>query len=130
MEARKHIEAATRFFERIGAKDWAGLAPCISPDVRRVGPWGDAWEGREPYLAFLTATVNAMEQYTLDIKRVFSDGTYTVAQLSETWLVDGKLTRYDQAIVVNVGRDGLVEQVECYLQSPHLVDDTRMAARA
>src|SRR4051812_25700605 len=123
MDRQKHIEIATQFFTRIGAKDWKGLTPYVSPSIERVGPWGDQFKGREPYLRFLTETVDAMEQYSLDLQRVFSDGTHTVAQLSETWLMDGKLVTYDQAIVVNIDQNGLVERVACYLQSPRLMND-------
>ena len=40
---------------------------CVAPDVVRLGPFGDDFEGRGPYLAFLERTMPALPGYHLDI---------------------------------------------------------------
>ena len=56
----------------------------------RLGPYGDDYEGRGPYLAFLQRTMPALPGYRLDIDRVTEVGEGRVfVELRETVEVDG-----------------------------------------
>ena len=44
-----------RYLTAVAGQDWETLAACVAPDVRRVGPFGDVYEGREEYVAYLRA---------------------------------------------------------------------------
>ena len=112
-----------RFFDRMGAFDWDAMATCVAPDVVRVGPYRDVKTGRDDYRDFLAATITALEGYRLDVQRIWTDGTRAVAQLSETLRVDGRMRRTDEAIVCDLGADGLIRRVEVYLQRGYFVDD-------
>ena len=117
------MATVTRFFERMGAGDWDAMAECVAPDVLRVGPYRDVKTGRDEYRDFLAETITALDGYRLDLQRVWSDGSRAVAQLSETLLVDGRPRRTDEAIVLDLGADGLIHRVEVYLQRGYFVDD-------
>jgi len=117
------VATVTRFFERMGAGDWDAMAECVAPDVLRVGPYRDVKTGRDEYRDFLAETITALDGYRLDLQRVWSDGSRAVAQLSETLLVDGRPRRTDEAIVLDLGADGLIHRVEVYLQRGYFVDD-------
>jgi hypothetical protein len=53
-EARRMIESAggvvERLFECLIANDLAGYGALLSPDVERIGPWGDRMVGRDSLL--------------------------------------------------------------------------------
>ncbi|MFA5882439.1 MAG: nuclear transport factor 2 family protein [Acidimicrobiia bacterium] len=117
------IATVTRFFDRMGAFDWDAMAACVAEDVTRVGPYRDVKGGRQDYRDFLAATIEALDGYRLDVQRIWSDGERAVAQLSETLNVEGRPRRTDEAIVLDVGPDGLIHRVEVYLQRAYFVDD-------
>ncbi|MBM3692815.1 MAG: nuclear transport factor 2 family protein [Actinomycetota bacterium] len=113
----------TRFFTSMAAGEWDAMAACVAPDVVRVGPFRDVKVGRDDYRDFLAATIGALEGYRLDLQRVWTDGERAVAQLSETMVVDGRPRRTDEAIVCDLGPDGLIRRVEVYLQRGYFPGD-------
>ena len=117
------MATATRFFAHMAAGEWDAMAACVAPDVVRVGPYRDVERGRDDYRDFLAETISALEGYRLEVQRIWSDGRRAVAQLSETLVVDGRPRRTDEAIVLDLGPDGLIARVEVYLQRGYFVDD-------
>lgn len=117
------IALATRFFDRMANRDWDAMAACLAEDVCRVGPYRDVKMGRAEYRDFLAQTIEALEGYRMDVQRIWSDGQRAVAQLSETLHVDGRPRRTDEAIVLDIGPDSLINRVEVYLQRAYFVDE-------
>ncbi len=113
----------TRFFTAMAAGEWDAMAECLAVDVVRVGPFRDVEVGRADYRDFLATTIGALEGYRLDLQRVWSDGERAVAQLSETMEVGGRPRRTDEAIVCDLGPDGLIRRVEVYLQRGYFTAD-------
>jgi ketosteroid isomerase-like protein len=99
------------------------MAACLAEDVCRVGPYRDVKMGRAEYRDFLAQTIEALEGYRMDVQRIWSDGQRAVAQLSETLHVDGRPRRTDEAIVLDIGPDSLINRVEVYLQRAYFVDE-------
>lgn len=122
-QVERAVATVARFFDRMGALDWDAMAECLAADVVRVGPFRDVERGRDGYRDFLARTISALAGYRLDVQRIWSDGERAVAQLSETMTVDGRPRRTDEAIVLDLGPDGLVVRVEVYLQRGYFVDD-------
>ena len=117
------VAIAARFFDRMGHFDWEAMGACVAEDVEGVGPYRDQKAGREDYQQFLAETIEALDDYHLDVQRIWSDGTHVVAQLSETLTMEGRPRRTDEAIVLDIGDDGLIARVEVYLQQAYFVDD-------
>jgi len=117
------VAVAARFFDRMGHFDWEAMGACVAEDVARVGPFRDQKAGRADYQQFLAETITALEDYNLDVQRIWSDGTHVVAQLSESMTMEGRRRRTDEAIVLDIGDDGLIARVEVYLQKAYFVDD-------
>ena len=123
MSNQDAIAVATRFFDRMGAFDWDAMAECVAEDITRVGPFRDVKVGRDDYRDFLAQTIEALDGYVLAVQRIWSDGERAVAQLSETLNIDGRPRRTDEAIVLDIGSDGLIQRVEVYLQRGYFIDD-------
>jgi ketosteroid isomerase-like protein len=117
------VAIAARFFDRMGHFDWEAMGACVTEDVARVGPFRDQKAGRADYQQFLAETISALEDYSLDVQRIWSDGRHVVAQLSESMTMEGRRRRTDEAIVLDIGDDGLIARVEVYLQKAYFVDD-------
>ena len=123
------VATVTRFLDRMAAFDWDAMAACVAEDVARVGPYRDEKQGRQDYRDFLAATIEGLDGYRQEVQRIWSDGDHAVAQLSETLNVDGRPRRTDQAIVLDLGADGLIHRVEVYLQRAYFIDDEPAIAR-
>ena len=65
----------------------------------------------------------AMQVISRANAQLLDHGTHVVAQLSETLTMDGRPRRTDEAIVLDIGPDGLIARVEVYLQKAYFVDD-------
>ena len=109
-------EVVRRYFERLVAHDWAGLAAYLDPAVVRVGPFGDTYTPREPYVAFLAGLMPTLEGYTLQVDRLVAAGGAVVAQLAETMVVGGSVVATREALVFDVGPDGLITRIDIFIQ--------------
>jgi hypothetical protein len=87
--------------------------------VRRVGPFGDVYEGRDRYLAFLRELMPTLNGYRMQIERVVpsSDGSVTVVELSETVEIDSRPLRTPECLVFDIGPDDRISAIAIYIVS-------------
>ena len=96
--------------------DWDAVAATLAPDVERMGPYRDAYRGREPYAKFLADTIGALGGYQLDVDRVLGAGPVVTVELRET-VDDGDARLETSEAVIFDTDDGLITQVSVYLQT-------------
>ena len=109
-------DAVERYLAGLAAHDWSAVAATLAPDVERMGPYRDAYRGREPYAKFLADTIDSLGGYQLDVDRVHVDGGVVTVELRET--VDDGDARLEtcEAVVFDTA-DGLITRVAVYLQT-------------
>jgi ketosteroid isomerase-like protein len=108
-----------RYLESIVAHDWDGLRECLAGDVVRVGPYGDRYEGRDAYLAFISDLMPRLAGYEMRVDRVtYASDVLAFAELSETVETDGKLKVTPEALVFDLRADGRIAHVEIFMQTP------------
>jgi ketosteroid isomerase-like protein len=106
-----------RYLDAMVDHDWDRLAACLAPEVERLGPYGDDYRGVDPYVAFLRATIEALEAYEMRVDRVVAAGSdVVVAELSETVTVDEKRLETPEALVFDLGPDGRIARVSIFLR--------------
>ena len=112
------MNVVERYLKAVASFDWDTVRSCVAEDVRRVGPYGDTYEGRDDYVKFLSELVPALAGYRMDLQRVTptEDGRF-VAELSETVEMDGRTIRTPECIVVGHDDAGLVRDVCIYIQT-------------
>jgi len=110
-----------RYLAALGAQDWPVLADCLAPDVERIGPYGDVYHGCEPYVSFLEQAIGALEGYELAVGRVLVAADAITVELSETVDTSQGRRRTNEAVVFDVGADGLIRRVAVYLRKAELV---------
>ena len=97
---------AERYLRALAAQDWAAVETCLSPDVVRLGPFGDDIEGDQSYLAFLQRTMPALAGYRLDVDTVTEVGGGRVfVELRETVELDGVPLLTHECLVFDVVDD-------------------------
>jgi hypothetical protein len=109
-------DAVERYLEGLRAHDWAAVTETLAPDVERMGPYRDAYTGRDTYVNFLSETIESLRGYQLDIDRIHVDGGIVTVELRET--VDDQDMRLEtcEAVVFDTAA-GLITRVAVYLQT-------------
>jgi ketosteroid isomerase-like protein len=112
------VSLIRRYLDGVAGQDWAAVSECLAVDVRRVGPFGDVYEGREQYLAFLRRTMPALAGYSMDVERVLHTGdeNAAVAELTETVELDGRPVRTPESLVFDLDDDGRIRHIAIYIQ--------------
>jgi ketosteroid isomerase-like protein len=106
----------TRYLGAIVAHDWPALTECLTPDVVRVGPYGDTYTPRDAYVAFLTELMPALPGYSMELHRVVEAGSVAVAELSETVEVEGAPLVTPESLVFDFAPDGRIARIAVYIQ--------------
>jgi hypothetical protein len=98
------------------AHDWEALAGCLVEDVVRVGPFGDTYSPRGPYVEFLAGLMPSLPGYSMRVDRILYAGSVAVAQLSETVALDGTPTETPETLVFDLAPDGRIARIGIYIQ--------------
>ena len=77
-------EVVLRYLDRLRAHDWTAMADCLHPEVVRVGPFGDAYSPRGPYVEFLSYLLPSLVNYTMTVVRTVAGHSVVMVQLTET----------------------------------------------
>ena len=106
-----------RYLDAVASQDWAVAEECLATGVKRTGPFGDVYEGREPYLAFLRDLMPTLAGYSMEIHRVLDcEGSTTMAELTETVEMDGKAFVTPECLVFDHDDNGLISSIQIYIQ--------------
>jgi SnoaL-like polyketide cyclase. len=96
------VALVRRYLDAMAARDWDTLRATLASDVVRRGPFNDDFHSRDEYVAFLARTFAWMQDYTLDVARVWGTDERVCAELAETVTLDGRRLRTDEAIVFEI----------------------------
>ena len=105
-----------RYLRAVVAHDWDDLAACLAEDVVRVGPFGDTYTPRGPYVEFLSGLMPTLAGYDMKVERVLYAGSVAVAQLSETVEIDGAAVVTPEALVFDLDASGRIARIGIYIQ--------------
>ncbi|MDQ1697400.1 MAG: hypothetical protein QOJ03_2753 [Frankiaceae bacterium] len=116
MSAAPDSASVEGYLAAVATQDWAALAAAVTADVVRIGPYGDVYNGRDAYVAFLSALMPTLPGYSMAVSRVsyLDDGRRAVAELSETVTVDGSPLLTPEVLLFELTTDGQVERVEIF----------------
>lgn len=112
------MRVVERYLEAIASQDWDTLRECVAEDVVRIGPYGDRYEGRDAYVAFIADTMPKLRGYKMQVDRVtYASDTLAFAELSETVEMDGTPVRTPEALVFEFDADGRIVHIEVFIQT-------------
>ncbi len=109
-------DVVRRYLDALAAHDWPALEATLAMDVRRIGPYGDNYDGRAAYARFLEQTVSALSGYELGVERMLVAGASVAVELHET-VDDGDGRLHTDEVVVFDTAGGLIARVAVYLRS-------------
>jgi ketosteroid isomerase-like protein len=105
-----------RYLRAVVDHDWASLADCLADDVVRVGPFGDTYTPKDPYVAFLKKLMPSLEGYSMHLERIVEAGSVVVAELTETMEIGGKVHVTPEALVFDIDPDGRIVKVDIFIK--------------
>jgi hypothetical protein len=105
-----------RYLDRMVAHDWEAVAECLHPDVVRVGPFGDVYTARGPYMEFLSSLLPTLIDYTLAVGRVVSRASLVMVQLTETMRLGGVMDTTREVLAVDTDAEGRITRLEIFIQ--------------
>jgi ketosteroid isomerase-like protein len=107
------------YLERMVAHDFEAMAACLADDVVRVGPYGDTYTPRDPYVAMLSELMPSLPGYSMEISRVavLEPDRLVLVELSETVEIDGAPLVTPEALVFELNADGLISHIRIYIQT-------------
>jgi hypothetical protein len=98
------------------AHDWDGLAACLTDDVVRIGPFGDVYTPKAPYVSFLSGLLPTLEDYELRVDRIVEHGSVVLAELTETMTFGGTRVETPEALVFDLADDGRIARIGIYIR--------------
>ncbi|HEX4492216.1 MAG TPA: nuclear transport factor 2 family protein [Acidimicrobiia bacterium] len=112
------VTTVRRYLDAMARGEWDALAECLTPDVERLGPYGDDYDGVDAYVPFLRATIEALDGYVMRVDRVVAAGdALVVAELSETVTMNGTRRETPEALVFDLAPDGRIARVAIFLRT-------------
>jgi ketosteroid isomerase-like protein len=105
-----------RYLDSMVAHDFDAMAACLAEDVVRVGPFGDTYTPRDPYVAFLAELMPALPGYAMRVDRVLGMGPTVVVELTETVEMAGAAIDTPEALVFDFDDAGLIAHIAIYIQ--------------
>jgi ketosteroid isomerase-like protein len=108
-----------RYLDAIVAHEWNVVSECVADDIIRVGPYGDRYDGREPYLAYISDTMPKLPGYSMALHRVtYASEDLAFAELSETVELDGQPMVTPEVLRFAMDADGRIARVDIFIQTP------------
>ena len=105
-----------RYLDRMVAHDWTAMAECLHPDVVRVGPFGDVYTPRGPYVDFLSSLLPTLVNYELTIERSFAHRSVVAVQLTERMELAGSDDVTSEVLVFDTDPAGLITRIEIFIR--------------
>lgn len=104
-----------RLFECLIADDRAGYGALLSPEVERIGPWGDHTIGRDRLVQMMADLPGT----TWDIHRIVyaRDGQSAFARVT-AHPARGELSQFEETLAFVLDDAGLVSLIEVFWQTP------------
>ena len=106
------------YLDRMVAHDWAAMTECLHPDVVRVGPFGDTYAPRRPYVDFLSSLLPTLTNYGLTIGRTVTRDSVVMVQLSESMDIGGSRDETHEVLVFETDPAGLITRIDIFIQAP------------
>lgn len=108
-----------RYLDAIVSHDWDVVSECVADGVVRVGPYGDRYEGRDEYMAFIADTMPKLKGYVMEVHRVtYANNGLAFAELNETMELEGRPTLTREVLAFDLDADRRIARVDIFIQTP------------
>ena len=113
-----------RTFEHLASRDWHAFGALLSPDVARIGPFGERVFGRGAYVELMSrgtpGSGDGTQRTTWDVHRVVyaRDRRSAFARVTAHVPRSGRELRIEQTLAYELEANGLIARIEVYWRDP------------
>jgi SnoaL-like domain len=108
--------AVLHYLDRMVAGDWDAVSHSLHPEVVRVGPFGDVYRPRAPYVEYLSTLLPTLKHYSLSVERTVGRGPVVMVQLTETMEIGGSMDETHEVLVFDTDAGGLITRIDIFIQ--------------
>ncbi len=107
------------YLDAMAHRDWGRLATTIAEEgLWRSGPYEDVVEGKEAYVAFLAKSIDRLENYRLDVRRVSPVGDrVTYVELTESCVMGGTDHSFPEICLFETDDRGQIVYVSVFMKT-------------
>src|SRR5436853_6047926 len=109
------MDTVQQYLKALGNKDWATFADTLADDgFERVGPFADVVESKAAYVEFIDRVVTPLPDYAITPTRLVTstDGRVVVAEITESFLIEGAPVAFPEALVLDLDEAGRIRRVQ------------------
>jgi hypothetical protein len=111
-----------QFLGAMAAHDWPAMSACVTDDIHRVGPYGDTYDGKQSYVAFIAGLLPSLAGYLMEVERVtYAGDGLAFAELAETVEMDGHPLRTPEVLVFGLTgaepAEPRIRTIDIYIQT-------------
>jgi limonene-1,2-epoxide hydrolase len=116
LDAALARDVVERYLAGLAAHDWTAVAATLADGIERMGPYRDAYRGRDEYAGFLAGTITALSGYQLHVDRIHAASSVVTVELRETVDDGDERLETSEAVVFDTA-GGHITKVAVYLQT-------------
>ncbi|MFZ0667171.1 MAG: nuclear transport factor 2 family protein [Acidimicrobiales bacterium] len=109
-------EIVDRYLEAVVTHDWDAFASCLSEDVTRIGPFGDTYNPKAPYVEYISKLMPTLEDYSMHVDRISDTENLTVVELTESMRFGETLHVTPEVLIFEIGADGLISKIDIFIK--------------
>ena len=109
-------KAVDTYLKAVVDHDWEAFASSVADDVVRVGPFGDTYTPKGPYVEYVSKLMPTFENYSMQVDRIIDSGAVVVVELTETLDIGGKTHVTPEALVFDIDATGLISKVDIFIK--------------
>jgi SnoaL-like domain len=107
-----------RYLRAIVEHDWESLDGCLAENVVRIGPFGDTYHPKRPYVEFISKLMPTLGGYSMKVDRIVEHREVVVAELTETVEIGGSVFVTPEALIFDLNSEGLISKIDIFIK-PH-----------
>jgi len=105
-----------RFFDCLMRRDWGSFGELLSPDVERVGAFGDRMVGRDPYVEMMAMAAPDSQASWVVHRIVYAPDKSSGFARVTAYPTVGR--PFEETLMYTMDDEGLVRGVEVFWQTP------------
>jgi ketosteroid isomerase-like protein len=109
-------QSVDTYLKAVVEHDWEAFALCVADDVVRVGPFGDTYTPKAPYVEYISKLMPTLENYSMKVDRIVDNGDVVLVELTETLDFGGKTHVTPEALVFDINSEGLISKVDIFIK--------------
>jgi len=109
-------EVVEQYLKAVVSHDWDSFSECLAEDIVRIGPFGDTYTPKAPYVEYISKLMPSLGGYSMQVDQIVESGDVVLAQLTETVEIGGTVHVTPEALVFTFDANGLISKIDIFIK--------------